>query len=68
MREKIVCQQCWFKENLEKYDEEYDGDFSACLFRLFKKVPYRSRLIANMENSEYCNQETDDRDCYLNTG
>jgi hypothetical protein len=53
---------------LEKYNEEYDGDFSACLLRLFKKVPYRSKLIMNMENSEYCNQESDDKDCYFNTG
>lgn len=31
-------------------------------------MPYPSKLSANMENAEYCNQETDDKNCYLNAG
>lgn len=31
-------------------------------------MPYPAKLIFNMENAEYCNQETDDKNCYLNNG
>lgn len=65
---KIFCQKCYNEEDKGKYYEEYNGDFQSSLLNLFKKVPYKSKLIMNMENSEYCNQESDDKNCYLNTG
>ena len=65
---KILCQKCYNEEDKGKYYEEYNGYFQSSLFNLFKKVPYKSKLIMNMENSEYCNQESDDKNCYLNTG
>jgi len=35
---------------------------------IFDNNYYKSILTENMENSPYCNQETNDKDCYLNVG
>ncbi|MDD2487680.1 MAG: hypothetical protein PHS92_04915 [Candidatus Gracilibacteria bacterium] len=65
---KIMCVKCWQEEDFSKYSEDYKGNFNDSLKNLFDKVPYLSRMIINMENADYCNQETDDKNCYLNAG
>lgn len=46
------------------YSWEFFKDFKELLF----SSPNASRLVAWMENSPYCNQEADDKNCHLNAG
>lgn len=53
-----------------KYGREFD--FSRPFFDQFhelkKKVPHYSRSILNFENSDYCNNASDLKNCYLSFG
>jgi len=46
----------------------YSWNFNEDLKKLFTKCPHASRLVVDMENSPYCNQEAYDKNCYMNSG
>lgn len=46
----------------------YSGDFYADVKKLYESVPYLPRYVVNSENSEYCNQAYDEKNCYLCVG
>ncbi|MCL4400002.1 hypothetical protein M1506_01865 [Patescibacteria group bacterium] len=68
----VYCQECWWSDKWDplSYGQKYD--FSRPFFEqyreLFNSVPHVSLLNSNMVNSEWVNQETDDKNCYLNVG
>ncbi len=68
----MYCKKCWWSDkwHAESYGKEYD--FSRSFFEQFKEllyeVPHISILNLNTVNSEWVNQETDDKNCYLNVG
>ena len=68
----MYCKKCWWSDNWDpmKYGKDYD--FNRSFFEQFKEllfsVPHISLLSANMVNSDWVNQETDDKNCYLNVG
>lgn len=63
---KIVSQSEFYDYDHLQYGLSYSGDLFDDMWKLFKNMPYPSKLNNNMENSEYCNQESDDKNCYLN--
>jgi len=68
MNREVISFKNIFDHDYTQYGAEYSGDFLSDIQKLFTQVPIPSKLIANMENAEYCNQETDDKNCYLNAG
>jgi len=68
----MYCQKCWWSDkwNPSDYGQEYD--FSKTFFEqwkdLFFKVPSIPMINSNSVNSDWVNQETDDKNCYLNVG
>lgn len=46
----------------------YSGDIEKDMQQLFYTVPGSARLVVDMENSPYCNQEAGDKNCHLNAG
>ncbi len=66
------CKECWWSDrwNGKQYGREYD--FSKPFFEQFKELlyatPHVSILNLNTVNSDWVNQETDDKNCYLNVG
>ena len=69
---KMYCRTCWWSDkwNPLSYGREYD--FSRPFFEQFRELlfstPHMSLLSSNTVNSEWVNQETDDKNCYLNVG
>jgi hypothetical protein len=69
---KMYCTKCWWSDKWdpESYGKEYD--FSRPFFEqwkdLFFNVPHISILNSNSINSDWVNQESDDKNCYLNVG
>ncbi len=68
----MYCQKCWWSDQWDplSFGQEYDFSkpFFAQFRELLRRVPHVSLLNSNMVNSEWVNQETDDKNCYLNTG
>jgi hypothetical protein len=68
----MYCQKCWWSDKWDGEDYKKDYDFSKPFFEQFKKLlfstPHISIFNANTINSEWVNQETDDKNCYLNVG
>jgi len=68
----MYCQKCWWSDKWDPFTYGRDYDFSKPFFEQFKEllfsVPHISIFNANMVNSEWVNQETDDKNCYLNVG
>jgi len=68
----MYCAKCWWSDkwNPAQYNQEYD--FSKPFFeqwkKLYFKVPHISIFNMNSINSDWINQESDDKNCYLNTG
>ncbi len=68
----MYCQYCWWSDLWDptSYGKEYD--FSKSFFEqwkeLFFSVPHISIFNSNCINSDWVNQETDDKNCYLNIG
>ncbi len=68
----MYCQKCWWSDSWDplSYGREYD--FNRSFFEQFQEllntVPHISLLSHNTVNSEWVNQETDDKNCYLNVG
>lgn len=69
---KMYCSKCWWSDKWDalSYGKEYD--FSRPFLEQFKELlfstPHISLQNSNSINSEWVNQETDDKNCYLNVG
>jgi len=66
---KIYDQQVWWSDVWDAMDFGRDYDFSRPFFEQFKElmrdIPRISLQNRNNENSEYCNDSSDMRNCYL---
>lgn len=56
------------EEDFYKYWIEYSGNFNNDLKELYEKVPYLPRYVVASENSDYCNQTSNEKNCYLCIG
>ncbi|MDD5750776.1 MAG: hypothetical protein PHU56_04025 [Candidatus Pacebacteria bacterium] len=69
---KMYCQKCWWGDKWDSLEHGRDYDFSRPFFEQFKELlaatPHVSIFNTNTVNSEWVNQETDDKNCYLNVG
>ena len=68
----MYCTKCWWSDRWNPFDFGQDYDFSKTFFEqwreLFLKVPHISIFNSNSVNSDWVNQESDDKNCYLNVG
>jgi hypothetical protein len=68
----MYCKECWWGDGWDPLSFGRDYDFSKPFFEQFKEllfsVPHLSLYNGNMVNSDWVNQETDDKNCYLNVG
>ncbi|MBI4652816.1 hypothetical protein HY750_00995 [Candidatus Kuenenbacteria bacterium] len=68
----MYCQKCWWSDKWGGEDYGKDYDFNKPFFEQFKNLlfstPHISIFNANCVNSDWVNQETDDKNCYLNIG
>ena len=68
----MYCSKCWLGDGWDFYSYGRDYDFSKSFFEQYKEllysVPHISLSNSNCVNSEWVNQETDDKNCYLNIG
>lgn len=68
----MYCQKCWWSDKWggENYARNYD--FNKPFFEQFKELlfstPHISLLSSNAVNSDWINQESDAKNCYLNVG
>lgn len=69
---KMYCQKCWWSDKWDGLQYGRDYDFGKSFFEQFKELllatPHISVFNTNTVNSEWVNQETDDKNCYLNVG
>ncbi|MBI4836444.1 MAG: hypothetical protein HY817_04255 [Candidatus Abawacabacteria bacterium] len=69
---KVYCTTCWWSDNWNSEDSGQDFDFSRPFFAQLQEVLLKAPLLnlfaKNNVNSDYVNQETDDKNCYLNAG
>jgi hypothetical protein len=69
---KVYCQKCWWSDNWDPESYSQDYDFSRPFFEqwreLFLHIPHVSLFNSNSVNSEWINDESDDKNCYLNVG
>ena len=68
----MYCKDCWWSDQWSPYTYGKEYDFSRSFFEqwneLFISVPHISIFNSNCINSDWVNQETDDKNCYLNVG
>ena len=68
----VLCADCWWSDKWDGLSFGRDIDFSRPFFEQFKELMKIAGLISffgkNNQNSEYVNQETDDKNCYMNSG
>lgn len=68
----VWCQSCWWSDKWDPVDLGRDFDFGRPFFEQFNELIHDSKLInlfgKNNENSEFVNQEADDKNCYMNAG
>jgi len=68
----VHCRECWWSDKWDpkSYGREYD--FSRPFFEQFQEllysVPHVALISSNVTNSDWVNQETDVKNCYLNFG
>ena len=69
---KMWCKKCWWADDWDGTDYGRDYDFSRPFhdqfYEILMTVPHVSLFSTNMTNSDYCNMETDDKNCYLTFG
>jgi len=69
---QMYCQKCWWSDKWNPLAYGRNYDFKRPFFEQFRELlfftPHISILNANAVNSEWVNQETDDKNCYLNVG
>jgi hypothetical protein len=66
MKKKIVSMKDYFIQDNTTLGISYSGDFLHDLKNLIFSLPQPSKLTHEMENADYCNQESDDKNCYMN--
>jgi hypothetical protein len=68
----VYCRECWWSDKWDSMQYGRDYDFSRPFFEQYKEllfsVPHVSLFNGNIVNSDWVNQETDDKNCYLNVG
>lgn len=68
----MYCNRCWWGDGWDPMDYGREYDFSRPFFEQWKElyfsVPHISMFNSNSVNSEWINQESDDKNCYLNVG
>ncbi len=68
----MYCKECWWSDRWDPLSYAAEYDFSRPFFEQFSgllnKVPHISIFNSNTVNSDWVNQETDDKNCYLNVG
>ena len=66
------CRDCWHSDKWDVLSYGMDFDPQRPFFAQYKKllhlVPHVSMYNGNVVNSDWVNQETDDKNCYLNVG
>ncbi|MFA4930650.1 MAG: hypothetical protein WC570_02155 [Patescibacteria group bacterium] len=65
----VCCAKCFWSDKWDAIDQGREFDFSRTFFEQFDELLHDTKLInlfgSNNENSDYVNQETDDKNCYL---
>lgn len=65
----VYCQDCWWNDGWSGLDYGVDFDFSRPFFEqwdvLNRRVPQLGLLLNRCENSDFCNQTTGLKNCYL---
>jgi len=68
----MYCKKCWWSDKWDGLEYGKDYDFKRPFFEQFRELlfsaPHVSILNANTVNSDWVNQESDDKNCYLNVG
>ena len=68
----VYCNNCWWSDSWECTSTGREYDFSKPFFQQFSELLATAPILAlfakNNVNSDYVNQETDDKNCYLNAG
>jgi hypothetical protein len=68
----MYCRDCWHSDKWDvlQYGRDFDAvkPFFAQYKELLHSVPHVSIYNGNVVNSDWVNQETDDKNCYLNVG
>ena len=68
----VYKNELWFSDGWDAMDYggdlELDAPVFPQLFALSQQVPRPARTGTNFENSDYCNNSIDVRDCYLTFG
>jgi hypothetical protein len=66
---KVFCQKCWWSDNWSALDYGRDFDFSRPFFaqfdELMRVVPRATVCNVSSNNSDYCNQAYNNKNCYL---
>ncbi len=66
---KIYEQGIWWSDKWDEFEYGRDFDFSRTFFEqikdIYKEVPRMNLEVRNMENSTYCNDCNDLKNCYL---
>ncbi len=69
---KMFCKDCFWSDDWDPCDYGRDYDFTRTFFEQFHElllaVPHGASLNSNMVASDYCNMESDDKNCYLTFG
>jgi hypothetical protein len=68
-RAKVIENELWWGDSWSASDYARAYDFTDGFFSQFEKlrfdVPYQARLLRSSENSEYCHNGDDMKDCYF---
>ncbi|MEK7086145.1 MAG: hypothetical protein AAB953_03985, partial [Patescibacteria group bacterium] len=68
----VWCQPCFWSDKWDPVDVGRDYDFTRPFFEQFGELMRDSKLVAlfgkNNQNAEFVNQETDDKNCFMNAG
>ena len=68
----VYCRECWWSDKWDPKSFGKNYDFSRPFFEQFKEllysIPQVALITSNTVNSDWVNQETDDKNCYLNFG
>jgi hypothetical protein len=65
---KVLSLKDFYDNDNYKFWKDYTWNFLENIKDLIKSMPQLAKLTYEMENAEYCNQETNDKNCYMNTG
>lgn len=68
----VYCPDCWWSDKWNPLAIGRDYDFNRPFFEQYEELMHEAKLLSlfskNNQNSDYTNQETDDKNCYMNVG